>query len=201
MSARVATTHSSIVIMAVALFISESYIKENSIIDENVDVKLIRSVIKEAQDIHIHPLIGTGLYNELETQINTGSVTADNTTLINNYIRKALMYWVIVEGLDVFLYRVDNKSLSKRSSDNAQPVGEGELIRMIGRMQVKAEWYSERVSRFLCENSLTYPLYTNPGQGSDIIHPNGSNYDDVGIWLGKGSPRFRRVDNDDPTLY
>ena len=37
--------------MATALFISEDYVKQQSIIDENVDVKLIRPTIIDCQNI------------------------------------------------------------------------------------------------------------------------------------------------------
>ena len=44
------------------LFVSETYIKNNSVIDENVDMRLILPAIRDAQELRIHPILGTPLY-------------------------------------------------------------------------------------------------------------------------------------------
>ena len=47
------------------IWMSASEIKEKAFIDENVNDKLIKAAIKEAQEIYIRDLIGSGLYNAL----------------------------------------------------------------------------------------------------------------------------------------
>lgn len=172
--------------MATVLFITEQYIKETSIIDENVDMHLINQVIKEAQDIHIHPILGTGLYNDLITKIIADSTLASQTaykTLLDSYIQPALKYWVIYEGIDVFTYKFMNKSIVKKNSENSQPIDSGEVIRLMERWKNKAEWYSERLTKYLIANIETFTLYSNPGSTYDTIVPSKSNFD-CGIYLG-----------------
>ena len=49
------------------LFISEQYVKNTTLIDENVDVRLILPSIKDCQELRIHPILGTPLYEDLNT--------------------------------------------------------------------------------------------------------------------------------------
>jgi len=47
------------------LFVSEDTIKKSTTINGNVDVELLLPYIKVAQDIHIHQLLGTDLYDKI----------------------------------------------------------------------------------------------------------------------------------------
>jgi len=58
-----------------ALFITEQFIKDNTLIDGNVDMKYITITIADAQRMHILPILGTALYNELDAQIVAGTLT------------------------------------------------------------------------------------------------------------------------------
>ena len=167
----------------IALFISPTEIKATTILDENVDEKLIRTVIEEAQNIHIHPIIGTGIFDELKTQKIANTLTALNTTLVNTYLQPALKYWVLYEGIDVFVYKFMNKSVVKKSGENSTVVDLEELRRLQDRFRDKAEWYSERATKYLQQNQSDYPLYYNPGTGIDTIHPKNTNYS-TGLYLG-----------------
>lgn len=172
--------------MATALFISEQYIKDMSYLDENVDVNIIRPVILEAQDIHIHTLLGSALFDYLKAQIlldpvNVGN--ANNKTLVDTYISPALKYWVLYEGIDVFTFKMTNKSIMMKNSENSNPISVSDVKRLMDRLKDKAEWYSKRLVLFLQENYATYPLYLNPGNGIDAIRPDRQPYQS-GIFLG-----------------
>ena len=169
----------------ISLFIAPTEIKATTIVDENVDEKLIRTVIEEAQNIHLHPMVGTGLFDELKTQISANTLTALNTTLLQTYLQPALKYWVLYEGIDVFVYKFMNKSVVKKNGENSTVVDIDELRRLQDRFRDKAEWYSERATKYLQENQSDYPLYYNPGTGIDTIHPQNKNYS-TGFYLGGG---------------
>jgi len=158
------------------LFISEQYIKDTSYIDENVDANLLRSNILETQDIRIRRIIGTGLYNELKTQINGNTLTALNTTLLDDYVSPALKYWVLNDGAFILQYKIMNKGIVTRQSENTTSVGVTEFDRLVSFFKDRAEYYSQRVTDYLIEHNLEYPLYNNPGNGYDIEHPNNNNY-------------------------
>lgn len=169
--------------MAIALLVSEQYIKDTTVIDENVDMKLLRDVIELCQDKYIIPLVGTGIYNELQTQILANTLTALNTTLLDTYIAKAMKWWVQYEGVDVLTYKFNNKSVSKKTSENSQPIDMEEIRRLMEKFRTNAEMYSQRITQYLLANLTSYPLYSNAGSTIDTIHPKSQSYT-TGIYLG-----------------
>lgn len=169
--------------MANALFVSDSYIKENTIIDENVDVKLLQMAIYEAQQLHILPYIGTGLYDEISSQINSSTLTALNTTLLESYIQPALKYWVLVEGVDTLTYQFKNKGVVKKGSEQSNQIDLEEVRRLIDKYKNKAEVFTEKIIKYLIQNTSSYPLYENPGTSVDTVFPKKSGFQ-TGIYLG-----------------
>jgi hypothetical protein len=169
--------------MAIALMVSEQFIKDTTVIDENVDMKLLRDTIELCQEKYILPLVGTGIYNELVTQILAGSVDSDNTTLLDSYIQTALKWWVQYEGVDILTYKFTNKTIAKKNSENSQPIDMEEVRRLMEKWRTNAEMYSQRVTDYLQQNNTTFTLYDNPGSGSDTIYPKKNSYT-TSIWLG-----------------
>lgn len=180
--------------MANVIFISEQYIKDTSYIDENVDVKLLRNCILETQDIRIRSIIGTGLYDELKTQISTASKTSLNNTLLSDYIAPALKYWVLHDAALILTFKIMNKAIVKRNSENTEVVQATELDRLMDFFKNRAEYYSERITKYLLENETSYPLFTDAGDGVDTEHPKFNNYTQ-GLFLGV-SPTYKNIDTD-----
>jgi len=162
--------------MAQALFISEQFIKENTPIDGNVDDKYITTSISDAQKMHIRPITGTALYNEISTQIVNGSVSVLNQTLLNEYLQDALKYWVLYEGLDIFQYKITNKAVVTKKSDDSSPVDTVDIVRLKDSFKDKAEFFSQLATKYLLANVILYPLFTNAGVTLDTIQPNYNNY-------------------------
>jgi hypothetical protein len=162
--------------MSIVKFISETKLKELVAINGNTDNALIQPIILECQRIYIEPIIGTGLYNELETQIEANTLTVLNTTLLDSYIIPCLVAWIKYESPVELNYKFTNKNVSTKNSENSTPIGLEEARFLMDRFKNKAEYHSERITKYLCENSVSYPLYDNPGNGTDTVYPNGSNY-------------------------
>jgi hypothetical protein len=91
--------------MANVLFISETFLKDNTLLHENIDFKYLRPVVLMCQDIHIQHKIGTTLYNELKTQITNSTLTAANLTLLEDYIQPSLLHWVQAEAPTAISYK------------------------------------------------------------------------------------------------
>lgn len=162
--------------MANVLFISEDYLKSFTIINDNTEMKLITPLIDKIQDQRILPSIGTGLFNEIKSQIVANTLTALNLTLLDDYIAKACLWWVMYEAPLVFVYRFMNKGVMKKSSDNSSPADMSELNVLRDNFKNDAEWYTQRIIDYLCQSNNSYPLYNNPGNAVDTIHPQGYSY-------------------------
>ena len=97
--------------MAQSLFINTKFIKENSVVNENVNDKIIRDSILSSQN-KIEQSIGTGLYKEISSQINsTGdTLTAKNLILMTDYIIPCLKYYVIADLIPMNFLHIKNKN-------------------------------------------------------------------------------------------
>lgn len=168
--------------MATTLLIGETYLKDNTNIDENVDVKVLRNSILEAQDFRIMPILGTALYNAITT-VAPNTWSASYQTLVNTYVKPALKYWVLHDACLELNYKIMNKGILKRSSENTETVALSDVYKLMEGYKIKAEFYSERITKYLTENSTTFTLYEDYGDGIDSVAPKRQNYTQ-GLYLG-----------------
>lgn len=172
------------------LFISETTLKDRSLLQDNVDPKLIKPTIKQAQDMYIEPILGTGLYQELQQQIEDNTLTGLNITLLNLYITDCMCWYVASEMVMSLGFKLTNKNVLRKTSENSSDASLSELFDLMEYYKNKAEWYAQRITNYLCENIVDYPLYNNPGAGIDTIHPNNSSYS-TGMFLGEPDIYYR----------
>lgn len=165
------------------LFISEQTLKDRSLLQDNVDPKLIKPTIKFTQDMYLEPILGTGLYLELQEQIAADDVTVLNAKLLDNYITDCICWYVASEMVMSLGYKFTNKNVLKKTSENSETASISELFDLMSLYKNKADWYAQRITNYLCENNTDYPLYDNPGNGVDIIHPGKTAYSSS-IYLG-----------------
>ncbi|NDD85797.1 hypothetical protein EBZ38_16170 [bacterium] len=92
-----------------ALFISEETLLDNSIINENVSYTQIRPTVIKVQEMRIQPIVGSPLYGELVTQVVSGTTTALNQTLLEDYIQPAMIQWLYYELPMVLAFKYMNK--------------------------------------------------------------------------------------------
>ena len=135
------------------------------------------------QDIYVQPKLGTTLFDELKSQIIANTLTTANQTLLDDYIQPCLRYWIESEAPTAISYKFLNKGLMQQSSENASTSSLDEINFISQKYRDKAEWYTERMIRFLCENSSDYVAYASPGSGLDVMQPETEVYS-TGIFLG-----------------
>jgi hypothetical protein len=169
--------------MANVLFISETFLKQNTQVSDNVDVKYIRESILWAQDSEIQKVLGSTLYNYIKTQITASTLTGVYQTLVEDYIQVTLKHYVTAECLAMAHYKITNKGLQIQDSEQSSPSSTSRLDFLVEKETNKGDWYRQRLIDYLCENSSSYPEYTNPDSGVDVIHPSDNNYR-TSIYLG-----------------
>jgi hypothetical protein len=159
-----------------ALFISEETLLDNSIINENVSYTQIRPTVVKVQEMRIQPIVGSALYGELVTQVVSGSTSALNQTLLEDYIQPAMIQWLYYELPMVLAFKYMNKGMVRRTSEESSQMSMEEITRLTDKVKNDAEWYSERITRYLIENRNAYPLWNSPPSALDTIYPNATNY-------------------------
>jgi hypothetical protein len=166
------------------LFISENSLRENSLINDNVDMKSLTPTIIYCQDEYIQFAIGSDLFNELKDQIEAGTTTALNRTLLDDYIRPCLIWYILSEAVFSISYKFTNKGVVQQSSDNSKPVSLEGLLKLHDRYKNRAEMYRERLRRYLVQNEESYPkFYRESSNDIDTIRPQNYSYT-TGLFLG-----------------
>lgn len=158
-----------------SLIVTERWIKESGLINDNTDPKRITPIIIAVQDEYIHPLLGTDLYEEIVSQIASDSVSSDNQTLLDDYVLKCVLWYVHCEASPALQFQYMNKGVVSRSSDNSQPIDLTALKFAMDKWKNRAEMYAQRTTNFLKNHTETYPKYI-ANTDADDIQPNRNNY-------------------------
>lgn len=169
------------------LLISDTIIKERTTLHGNVDPKMIYPDIKAAQDLFIHPILGTALFDKMQTLVAAGVWTGDAAPykiLLDNYIIDALMNYTLSELPQGLTYQFTNKGLVKKSGENVETSNMSDLLDIANRYRSRAEQYGKRLTKYLEQNAHTlFPEYINPGNKIDTIHPDRNDFT-MPVYLG-----------------
>lgn len=171
------------------LFIDENYLRANSTVDLNVD-KYISTSIYDAQNKYILLLIGSGLYDEISSQIQSNTVSTLNRTLLDLQIKPTLAKYTQVELLPQLHYKFTNKGIMKQLSDSNQPVDFKEFNSIKDWLLDSAQLAADSLTLYLIQNSSSYPLFTQPGNGIDTVHPTMGSSFQMGIYTAGN--RYKR---------
>jgi len=167
--------------MANVLFISEQRLKSLTAIHDNVEPDDLMPYVVQAQDIFIQELCGTTFYNHLKDAIVAGTLTAAETTLIDNYIAPTTANYSLYLALPTLNYKVKNKSVLNPSAEEAQNTGLDEIKYLRESVKDTAQFYAQRTIEYLCANDSEFPDYRNPN--SDYMLPNKKTQYNSGIYI------------------
>ena len=142
-----------------ALFISQQYLKDKSLINDNTDWELLQPSIIMIQDLYLQQVLGTPLFEDLQDKITANTLSVNETTLIKKYIQKMLHWYILMEATTILKYRYTNKGVVIKSSDNSQPISESEMKVVKDEWRSVAEQYAELLTKYLIKYSSTFPLY------------------------------------------
>ena len=164
----------------------DTYIAESPV-NGNIDSQLILPTIKRVQKNIILSILGTALYNDLLSEIDSDPDLSGNVpyqTLVNDYITPCMVEYINAELPPDLTFKFTNKSIVKKNSENSQPVDLTEMRNIIQRATYRAQLEGERLIRYLVTNANTlYPLYLNPGNTYDTVIPRATMFS-TGMYLG-----------------
>jgi hypothetical protein len=161
--------------MSVAIWTTPLELKKNSVISGDLDDNKLTTVIKNAQIMHIQGFLGTDLYEGLQSRSLGGTLTAEESALINDYIEPSLVFYSLSEYVYTGAYTISNKGILKHTSEESETVSKDEIIALGQSYAKTAEHFSNRLIKYLCEKSSLFPEY-NTNSGSDMNPERSPNY-------------------------
>ena len=147
------------------------YYKRNSVVNLNVDEELIHPQIIKAQNLNIERVLGTNLFDVLISEVANGTVSERMITLLEDYIQPALVEWVTYSSILYFNYKITNKAVVKKSSDNSEASSLNEVNFLRQSIRDDAEYYTDRLAKYLCANEVLFPEYIEGNINDDDIVP------------------------------
>ena len=143
-------------------FISTNYLKENTLIEMNVDDSKLTTLIIKCQRIYLQQLLGSSFYDHLSVAVSGSTLTAVEESLIRNYVQPMVAEYVVYEALPSLTFKATNKAVVKQNSENSTPIDLDELKFFRASVRDMAEFMGERLSKYLCDNPSLFPEYQNP---------------------------------------
>ena len=172
---------------AEVLFVNTDYLKRITNLNGSVEDSVIVPAIILAQDKYIQQYLGTDLLNHLKTNIS--SLSGNYETLMDSYVRKTTAWWTMCELIPSLYVKLDNGGMVIRVSDNTQAITEEDLHREVERARQNAQFYTERLVSYLCNNSSLFPQYSS--NVSPDMHPERVAYNQNGFTVSHGADVYK----------
>lgn len=138
--------------------INVEYLKAYSSVPLNFNYEEIINYSPIAEQIHILPIIGYPLYDELLDQVENNTLTELNSTLILK-IYQVLAPAIVYEALPFQFARLTEVGLQKHHSDTSEAISLSESRYMSGHLFGVVEHQKKMLIEFLEEYKDYYPLY------------------------------------------
>ena len=113
--------------MPTTLFITQTEIAKYTPMGGNVDTDKYIYLVKDSQIMHVEPVLGTKLYNKLQTDFTDGSITGIYNTIVEDYIKPILIHMVFAEYVAIGAYRVQNGGLFKHLPEDGESMSLSEI--------------------------------------------------------------------------
>jgi len=169
--------------MARVFLVSTKTLKENSVINNNVDDMYVLPAVEYAQDSGLQPLLGTKLYNRLMDLVESG-ITEENDYkyLLDEYITPYLINKVTADIQIPLSFKLRNQGVIQQTGENTYIPSLKDMQYVAQSYENKANFYANRLSDFLRANRSKYPEYCKIDSCADM--PSDKNAYKTGIFLG-----------------
>jgi hypothetical protein len=156
------------------LLISEDEIKNNSIMEQNTDSKVLGKIISNVQMIQLNPILGDTLYNQIMDEVYTaatgGTALSDSTkTLLDSYIIPFLTYAVQVDFIVLNNYKISNKGTIKLNDVSGSNIQSSEIEYVKNYYDNYKGIYKKKLIDFLAEGKLTTETDTDKNVEAESI--------------------------------
>ena len=156
------------------LLISPQYLRDNTVINDNTDEKILIKSIRTAEDKYIKPLIGSNLYYTLLDKITGGTVSAQYQTLLEDYAIPCLLEYSLLEYLPFSAFKIKDAGVGQQTKPEYTPASMSDIGKLKEEVRTSAQFYGDALVRYLKANASSFPEYLVVRNQEDI---NGSSGD------------------------
>lgn len=180
--------------MAEYLLTSESFVKANSSISDNVAGKYILSAIREAQEIRLKSVIGSNLLSAVKELGTAGTLSDEGNEAYLELVDKC-QYFLCFSAISIVTtmvsYKIGNFGVAKSNDENLSVASYDEIVKVQYYYQSKADYCCLELQQWLLDNRASFAEL----QDCDChrIEANLYSAASCGLWLG--GPRGKKTIN------
>jgi hypothetical protein len=150
------------------LFINQEDFKDRVDLSENVLSKYIIPNIASVQDRYIKKIICKDFYDELIVQVENNNLTSANTTLVDDYIKPAMVFRSYARYLATANVFSTPSGFRKYREDNSDAAEAADMSAVLNQANSDATYYERELLEFLENNLDDYPTYRDECKCSNI---------------------------------
>ena len=140
------------------VLINDEYLREYSLFPKNYDLTEIQNFIPLAEQIHIKPLVGDALYEELLDQVTNNNLTDENSTLLLELYRLEGVA-VLYEALPFCWAHLSQVGITLGKSDNSDSIANKDISYINTHLKAQMTFLKTSIKRWLEMYSDNFPLY------------------------------------------
>ena len=138
--------------------INAEYLKQYSLFPKNYDLTDIQNFIPVAEQIHILPILGVALYEELLEQVTENKLTDKNSTLLLEVYRVEGLA-VLYESLPFVWSHISQVGITKGKSDNSDSIENKDIAYLNTHIKAQLDYSKSYLRDWLNEYAVNFPLY------------------------------------------
>jgi hypothetical protein len=170
--------------MAYALFITRNDIIKQTPLQGAIDADKLLPFIRTAQDKYMLNLLGTVLFNKLQTDITNGDAfTGRYEELVEDYVKPTLVWYACVEYIPFSGISFKSEGSFKHQSESSISPGKNEIDYLLSKALNNADYYATRLQDFLIAYSVEIPEFLESVGNATQIYPDQTNQYYGGIEL------------------
>lgn len=142
--------------------ITANEVVEQALVIDTIDLSFIKdSFIEISQEEHLRPILTQDFYDLLVAETNAQVFTGSNETLINNYIKPALAFFVVADVILLIAMKINNKGVMVGDSETSNPASRQDRLDLNTRYKEQGQTLLNKMQRYLDNNKNLFPLYEN----------------------------------------
>ena len=151
--------------MAEGKFMTAGQVRSEVIPNEDFDESLINTKILLVQRKYLRDLLGEDFYIEIYTQNDAtpSTLTSDNTTLLDDYIKPMLAHYVVYECFPQIRNNITSSGIVTLDHEFTSPANKGDYAALRNQILAHADDLRAELIHFIKkqqeDDSSKYPLY------------------------------------------
>lgn len=147
------------------LLVSPTFIRENSMISNNIQDKFLITALTEATDINLREIVGDKMLKKLKALVADNTIHDDENIHYKELLdiaRYYLMYEVIQKVIMISSFKIDNAGLYISTDTNVENPKTADVFSIKNYYKSQSDFYRTILQGFLNENSKYFKeLFTN----------------------------------------